>query len=160
MTAPLASLMPLSESIMNDKPAMYTSALCSGSAALRALQKLSPRADDVVVVSGVCGSIGHMAGLMAKSIYHAKVIGVDTEGKAVSLGERMADVMDAFVAALHDESGAEVFERAIRQACVRLRGDAAGDYGADSSVIASSEPGGFSRMTYYIKDGGSIMLLG
>ncbi|KAI1611313.1 hypothetical protein EDD36DRAFT_489517 [Exophiala viscosa] len=56
-------------------------------------------ADDIVIVLGVLGAIGHLAGMLAKNVFHAQVIGVDLAGKAEDNSALLESACDVFVPA-------------------------------------------------------------
>ncbi|KAK1671457.1 chaperonin 10-like protein [Colletotrichum godetiae] len=157
MTAPYASLMPLPEFIFDEtvgpRLGVYTTALCSGAAAFRALKAANPESGDVVIVSGVCGGIGHLAGMMARNVFGAKVIGIDLPWKVKALGSSAADVFDEFVAAPTNTKTAErtEFMERISDACREAR------RGADSLLVTSGEESAFEGLTDYVCDGGKLL---
>ncbi|KAK7409522.1 hypothetical protein QQX98_008306 [Neonectria punicea] len=80
-TVPISCLLDISDMMLGlggpQDLAKYTAALCSGSAALKAVREATPKPGDVMVVVGICGAIGHLAGAIAKHVFGVKVIGVD-----------------------------------------------------------------------------------
>ncbi|KAK1447216.1 hypothetical protein CMEL01_09055 [Colletotrichum melonis] len=164
MTAPYTSLMPLPDFIFDETAGvsfgLYTTALCSGAAALKALKAATPAPGDVIVVSGVCGGIGHLAGIMARNVFGAKVIGIDLPWKVEALGSRAADVFDEFIAAPFNASERiEVVER-IADACARLRPVGEARRGADSVLVTSGDESAFEGLIDYVCDGASVICVG
>lgn len=164
MTAPYTSLMPLPDFIFDETAGLgigvYTTALCSGAAALRALKAANPVPGDVVIVSGVCGGIGHLAGMMARNVFGAKVVGIDLAWKDKALGSRAADVFDEFIAApVSVSERMEVVER-ISDACGRLRTAGETRRGADSLLVTSGDESAFEGLIDYVCDGGLVICVG
>ncbi|KAK0371142.1 hypothetical protein CLIM01_11498 [Colletotrichum limetticola] len=164
MTAPYTSLMPLPDFIFDETAGvsfgLYTTALCSGAAALKALKAATPAPGDVIVVSGVCGGIGHLAGIMARNVFGAKVIGIDLPWKVEALGSRAADVFAEFIAAPFNASERiEVMER-IADACARLRPVGEARRGADSVLVTSGDESAFEGLIDYVCDGGLVICVG
>ncbi|KAF4778397.1 hypothetical protein HER10_EVM0004200 [Colletotrichum scovillei] len=164
MTAPYTSLMPLPDFIFDDTASvglgLYTTALCSGATALRALKAATPVPGDVVVVSGVCGGIGHLAGMMARNVFGAKVIGIDLLWKVEALGSRAADVFDEFIAAPSNASERIGVVERIADACARLRPVREARRGADSVLVTSGDESAFEGLIDYVCDGGSVICVG
>lgn len=140
-------------------PSAYAAALCSGSAALKALRAAKPRTHGVIVVFGIAGSIGHLVGLMAKNIYGAKVIGVDVEGKSRDRIFEKGDICDRFVV-FPEDSEQETFQGTILKHCENLRGQKTVLQGADSLIVCANRMSGFKDLTRYVCDGGSIIIVG
>ncbi|KAL2797853.1 chaperonin 10-like protein [Aspergillus keveii] len=141
-------------------PSMYAAALCSGSAALKALRAAQLRPQAVIVVFGIAGSIGHLVGLMAKHIYGAKVIGVDVASKA---GERMVktgDVCARFLPAPRHPEQEKAFQQSILKLCEELRGHTNVLTGADSAIVCANRVSAFNNLTSYVCDGASIIIVG
>jgi propanol-preferring alcohol dehydrogenase len=141
-------------------PSMYAAALCSGSAALKALKAAQLRPQAVIVVFGIAGSIGHLVGLMAKHIYGAKVIGVDVASKA---GERMVktgDVCARFLPAPRHPEQEKAFQQSILKLCEELRGHTNVLTGADSAIVCANRVSAFNNLTSYVCDGASIIIVG
>ncbi|EXF79129.1 hypothetical protein CFIO01_09526 [Colletotrichum fioriniae PJ7] len=164
MTAPYTSLMPLPDFIFDETAGLgigvYTTALCSGTAALRALKAANPVPGDVVIVSGVYGGIGHLAGMMARNVFGAKVVGIDLAWKGKALGSRAADVFDEFIAApVSVSERMEVVER-ISDACGRLRTAGETRRGANSLLVTSGDESAFEGLIDYVCDGGSVICVG
>ncbi|KAL2842156.1 chaperonin 10-like protein [Aspergillus pseudoustus] len=141
-------------------PSAYAAALCSGSAALKALRAAQPRTGAIIVVSGITGSIGHLVGLMAKHIYAAKVIGVDVKLKAEDPIVEKGDVCDRFIPVPECAEQEESFQQSIVKLCEDLRGQNNILVGADSAIICANRVIGFRNLTSYICDGGSIIIVG
>ncbi|KAF0331985.1 putative alcohol dehydrogenase [Colletotrichum asianum] len=164
LTAPYTSLMPLpnfvSDEGMGISPGMYTTALCSRAAALRALKSANPCPGDVIIVSGVCGGIGHLAGMMARNAFKAKVIGIDLAWKAEALGSRAADTFDEFIAAPDQATERDEFQRSISDACQRLRNAKDARRNADYLVVTSGCETAFEGLIDYVCDGGSVICVG
>ncbi|KAK1846838.1 hypothetical protein CCHR01_10524 [Colletotrichum chrysophilum] len=145
---------------MGISPWMYTTALCSGAAALRALKSANPSPGDVVIVSGVCGGIGHLAGMMARNVFKAKVIGIDLAWKAEALGSRAADTFDEFIAAPDQATDWDEFRRSISDACQRLRNAKEARRNADYLIVTSGCETAFEGLIDYVCDGGSVICVG
>ncbi|KAE9574697.1 Alcohol dehydrogenase 2 [Colletotrichum fructicola] len=164
LTAPYTSLMPLPNFVFDEgmgiSPGTYTTALCSGAAALRALKSANPSPGDVVIVSGVCGGIGHLAGMMARTVFKAKVIGLDLAWKAEALGSRAADTFDEFIAAPDQATDWDEFQRSISDACQRLRNSKEARRNADYLVVTSGCEAAFEGLIDYVCDGGSVICVG
>lgn len=144
-------------------PANYVGALCSGAAALRALKNLDPRPGSVIVISGIGGGIGHLAGQLARNVFNVKVIGVDWAPKKESLylsGSSASDVFDVFVPASENESQRESFQRDIIAACVELRGPNISPQKADGLIVTASSAAAYEGLSDYVCSGGSIICVG
>jgi propanol-preferring alcohol dehydrogenase len=144
-------------------PAVYTSALCSGAAALRSLKNLNVRPGSLVVISGIGGSIGHLAGQLARKVFNLKVIGVDWAHKRENLchpGSITSDVFDIFVPAPENESQQDTYQQNIFLACVELRGSNIKPRKADGLIITASSAAAYNRISDYVCSGGSIVCVG
>ncbi|KAI1442707.1 GroES-like protein [Annulohypoxylon stygium] len=170
-TVPRHTLIPLPDYVFDVdgaeggvSPAVYTAALCSGSAAVKALKAANPKAGDVVVVIGIGGAIGGLMGLIAKHVYAAKVISVDVSSKAgdPSLNIKTDNaVCDVFLAAPEAEAEERKFASELMQACRRLRGpNEVFDHAADSLICCSNRIAGFKNLVDYVCDGGTIIING
>ncbi|VUC31666.1 unnamed protein product [Clonostachys rosea] len=164
LTVSIESLMKLPQWIFDGSstvsPGQYTAGLCSGAAAGRALKKINPRHGDVVVITGVAGGIGHIAGMLARNVYGAKVIGVDWGWKYNALGPMAAKIFDAFVPAPEEGVSWASFQAKIEEECTKLRGPAVSSRKADGLVIAVSTKVGYQNIGDYVRDGGSIVCVG
>lgn len=140
-------------------PAAATTALCSGSTALKALKTADPQPNSVVVVVGIMGGIGHLVGLLAKQIYNCKVIGLDWEAKRASFPAGAHTVYDIFVPmpAAELEGAQQNFQEEIKQACYKLQSFSSM---ADACVVAASSGFGLESVPSYVRDGGSIVFVG
>ncbi|KAL1905303.1 hypothetical protein Sste5344_008924 [Sporothrix stenoceras] len=142
VTAPWDSFMPVPDWVLGEpdivSPHLYTAALCSGAAALKAVKNAAVRPGDVVVVLGVAGGIGHLTGLLAKSAMHAKVIGVDMASKRDILDHGACDI---FVPIADSGPGSpkdwDAFQREIADAVQWLRPRGSAVRKADSCFITS-----------------------
>lgn len=139
-----------------------TPALCSGSTALRALKEVDVRAGQVVVVIGIAGAIGHLAGAIAKQIRGAKVIGTDLASKLDSLdASHFADVL--LNAPPQAPAGCDArtsFKARLLEACSKLRGDKTMARVADVVLVAASTGAAFQNLEDYVCDGGKIICVG
>ncbi|OTB09485.1 hypothetical protein M426DRAFT_6755 [Hypoxylon sp. CI-4A] len=167
VTAPRHSVVPLPTYVFDSSggvnPAAYTAALCSGSAALKAVRAVNPKPGDVVAVFGIGGAVGNLTGLIAKHVYAAKVIGVDVKSKA---GDTVFEtksgnaVCDIFLCA-PDAKTEKSFAAELMQACRKLRGPSeVFDHAADALICCSNRIVGFKDLVDYVCDGGSIVLNG
>lgn len=143
-------------------PALYASALCSGSTALVSLRAAKLQPGDVVIVVGIAGAIGHLTGMIAKHVLRAKVIGIDLGSKIASLMHDHQDFADILQEAPspHDDHIWSVFHAGLLEACVRLRGGHGVDRAAEAAIVTSSELSGFQKLEEYICDGGTIVCAG
>ncbi|KAL3487449.1 hypothetical protein BJX62DRAFT_241043 [Aspergillus germanicus] len=142
------------------RPSMYAAALCSGSAALKALRAAQLRPQAVIVVFGIAGSIGHLVGLMAKHIYGAKVIGVDVASKARERMLKTGDVCAQFLPAPKHPEQEKAFRQSILKLCEDLRGHKNVLTGADSAIVCANRVSAFKNLTSYVCDGASIIIVG
>ncbi|KAK9364434.1 chaperonin 10-like protein [Lipomyces kononenkoae] len=171
ITVPWSALMPLPDWVFGENskisPAVYTGALCSGSAALKSLRAANIRPGDVVIISGILGAIRHFAGMMAKRVFQARVIGLDWDWKYQRLPASFAgeNIFDIFISACttpNDQIPWDKFLNSIRRACSELRGTKANDYSlmADTVIANASSTSGFERLDDLVSDGGSIIYVG
>ncbi|KAK9238580.1 hypothetical protein V1525DRAFT_418373 [Lipomyces kononenkoae] len=171
ITVPWSSLMPLADWVFGESskisPALYAGALCSGSAALKSLRSANVRPGDVVIISGILGAIGHFAGMIAKRIFQARVIGVDWDWKYQQLPRSFAgeNIYDRFVPACvtpNDQIPWDKFLKAILRACNELRGAKLDDdtLMGDTVIVSASSTSGFDRLSDLVSDGGSIICVG
>ncbi|CAK7222728.1 hypothetical protein SBRCBS47491_004958 [Sporothrix bragantina] len=165
VTAPWDSFMPVPDWVLGESdivsPHLYTAALCSGAAALKAVKNAAVRPGDVVVVLGVAGGIGHLTGLLAKSAMHAKVIGVDMASKRDILDHGACDI---FVPIADSGPGSpkdwDAFQREIADAVQWLRPRGSAVRKADSVIVTASTETAFGNLCDYVCDGGSIVCVG
>lgn len=171
MTAPWSSLVPLPSWVFDGVsssggvwPGAYTAALCSGSTALKAVQTTNVHAGDIVVVVGVLGGIGHLVGQIARSVFGARVVGVDIEAKASSAADeqKYGHCYDRLLAApnIADASSWESFMKNLENACQDLRGNTLEDSCADAVIVTASKYEAFHGLDSYVRDGGSITCVG
>lgn len=154
---PLESIGVESDTVL--EPAMYTAALCSGAAALKSLREANVRKDDVVLVFGVGGGIGHLAGMIAKKIFGARVVGVDRGDKAEALKKYAAhDIYDLFVAAPESLKDNDAFPAEIYKACASLRGGCSDLTQPDAIVMAASSEDSY-RWANLVRDKGVVACL-
>lgn len=148
------------DGIAGPSPAAYTVALCSGSTALKALRAADPLPNDVVVVVGVAGSIGHLAGMMARHVFRAKVVGVDWAWKeTASVSD--AGAFDVFVPAPSSNGRPPgSFRGRIEAACAELRGSASSAGLADAVIVTAGSAAAFENLPAYVRVGGSITCVG
>ncbi|RAH69840.1 GroES-like protein [Aspergillus aculeatinus CBS 121060] len=165
--APISSLMPLPAFILDNihtgaGPSLgdYAAALCSGAAASKALRKLSPSPGDVVVISGIAGAIGHLAGQIARKVYKAKVIGVDLPEKQRGLGPRSSGCYDAFVPANRNSEGTTSFLEGLSRACSELRGPEVPPAMADGVIVTAGSTAAYTNLIEYLREGGAIVCVG
>jgi propanol-preferring alcohol dehydrogenase len=142
-------------------PATYTAALCSGSTALKTVQAANLRPGSVVVIVGIAGAIGHLAGMIAKNVYKAHVIGVDFAWKSKSLSSDADRIYDHFVAfpSTSDKDWLVYFEQLSRQ-CGAERDRHCLPRMADSLIVTTSSAAAFQKMENYVCDGGIIVCVG
>ncbi|EEU48280.1 uncharacterized protein NECHADRAFT_75684 [Fusarium vanettenii 77-13-4] len=164
-TVPTSCLVRLPEALSKEGTAMlpyYTTALCSGSTALMALKGAEVGPEHVVVVVGVAGAIGNMAGMMAKQVRHAKVIGIDLSNKIIRLPPNSDQFGDIFLSAplTADVESRVEHANAVIEACRKLRGGRGVLRGADSVIICGSTPEAFRSVHDYVCDGGRIICVG
>lgn len=166
-TVPTSCLVALPDGILGtaaSDPAALCAALCSGSAALTALRAARVAAGSIVVVAGVAGAIGHLAGAMARRVFGARVVGIDLGWKCDLLRqqkghEQYADVLLDAVAAATGQEWSDLEARLVR-ACTRLRPDKALARAADAVVVCASSESAFQNLDKYVCDGGRIVCVG
>ncbi|KAJ4211628.1 hypothetical protein NW759_012229 [Fusarium solani] len=140
-------------------------ALCSGSAAFRALRDAHTRPGDVLLVIGIAGGIGHLLGQIAKNVLGLRVVGVDKQSKINSLTAEQAEAMaHVLVPApeqdLDGQEGSSHFRAALLEACSNLRGGIGISRGAETVIVAASEIEAFRHLQDYVCDGGHVICLG
>lgn len=127
------------------------------------LRAASIRARDIVVVSGVAGSIGHLAGAMARGVFGAKVIGVDLKDKCSALRalghEHYADILLDAPGSTTGSAWAD-FSASLLRACAQLRCDGTLARAADALIVCANSPSAFDNMQDYVCDGGRISCVG
>lgn len=163
VTAPWTSFMPLDatalDSDMSLDPALYTAALCSGAAALKALRESNVRQNDVVLIFGVAGAIGHLAGMIARKIFGALVVGVDRAEKVEALAGSAADeLFDTFVAAPEGLNDDASFATKVNKACTDLRDGCVEPKQPDAIIMAASSEEPY-RWANLVRDGGTVACL-
>ncbi|CRG92309.1 hypothetical protein PISL3812_09366 [Talaromyces islandicus] len=143
-------------------PAVYTVALCSGSAALRAVRVANVRPYDVVVVVGIAGAIGHLSGLILKKANGAKVIGVDLAWKLASLPPRCDEYCDRTLAMpdVKDQTLRLKFLCEIRELCNELRRTSSCPRLADAVINTATSADAFLGLHEVVCDGGYIVCVG
>lgn len=148
-------------------PEFYTGALCSGSAALKSLRAANIQPGDVVVISGILGAIGHFAGMIAKTVFGARVIGMDWGWKEKNLPSSFARdrVYDKFIPACvtpSDQIPRQRLFQALREACDELRGMGKHSTSlmAQSVIVTASSTSAFQSLSDLVCDGGSIICVG
>lgn len=165
-TLPVSCLLPLSEEILNnDTHIKCCAALCSGSAAFRALRGAQTQSGDVLLVVGVAGGIGHLVGTMAKNTLGLRVIGVDKQSKLETLtAEQARRISHVLIPApeedVDNQVGSRRFKDALLEACTSLRGGIGVPRGAETVIVAGSEMGAFRHLEDYVCDGGQVICLG
>jgi alcohol dehydrogenase, propanol-preferring len=165
-TLPVSCLLPLSEEILdNDTHIKCCAALCSGSAAFRALRDAQTQPGDVLLVVGVAGGIGHLVGTMAKNTLGLRVIGVDKQSKIESLtAEQAGRIAHVLIPApeedINGQAGSCRFKATLLEACTSLRGGIGVSRGAETAIVAASEIGAFRHLEDYVCDGGQVICLG
>ncbi|PYI28094.1 hypothetical protein BP00DRAFT_428722 [Aspergillus indologenus CBS 114.80] len=176
-TVPISCLVHLPENLLDDSsssnnvdPALYTSALCSGSTALVSLRAARISPGDVVVVVGVLGAIGHLTGMLAKQVQRARVIGVDLAAKTRAVTQEHQDYQDYCDVLLgapesYEEGEAwQVFHKRLLQACAQLRRGHGRNGGvaraAEAVIVTSSSVSSFQRLDEYVCDGGTVVCAG
>lgn len=118
---------------------MYTAALCLGAAALKSLREVNIHKDNVVLIFGVAGGIGHLAGMTANKIFGARVVEVDRNDKAEALKIYAAHgISDLFIAPPETFKGSEEFPAEIHRACVYFRGGCSVLAHPDATIMAAS----------------------
>ncbi|KAF5002327.1 hypothetical protein FDECE_10643 [Fusarium decemcellulare] len=166
ITAPVSCLMFLPAGLLDggEHVGKYCAALCSGSAALRALHAADSKPGDVLVVIGIAGGIGHLAGMIAKRVFGLKVIGVDRECKidALSADRESAGVIADALLPTAEEHGHRAldFKQQLLRACMELRGDIGLQRLADIVVVAASQASAFNNLHEYVCDGGHVVCVG
>lgn len=162
---PTSCLVLLPDRILDEAPdpAGLCAALCSGSAALTALKAAHIAAGSVVVVTGVGGAIGHLAGAMARRVFGARVVGIDLGWKCDILQEKgheqYADILLGTPPSFTGQEWTD-FEVGLVQACTRLRADKATPRAADAAVVCASSESAFQNLDKYVCDGGQIVCVG
>ncbi|GAW24376.1 hypothetical protein ANO14919_139600 [Xylariales sp. No.14919] len=160
-TVPYTSLAILPDYVFqHENPAIYTTALCSGAAALKALRKAGIRPNDVVVVIGIGGQIGYLAGVMARRVYSARVVGIDIASKANS--PTISEACDVYLPS-PTEGGTHMsdeFQSLLQSTCTKLRADPNLPRGADAVIAAGSSVDSYRDLPSYVCDGGSIGFVG
>ncbi|SPO07214.1 uncharacterized protein DNG_09908 [Cephalotrichum gorgonifer] len=167
-TVPISCLMPLPAGLLDEGRDLgkYCAALCSGSAALRAIRASNCRPGDVALIIGVAGGIGHLVGMMAKRVFGLKVIGIDRKWKIDTLqAEQRAQVADVFLptpgeCVERESNGLYGFKSALLSACTQLRGDSQLSRYAETVIVTASEFSAFQNLEEYACDGGSIVCVG
>ncbi|KAH7131320.1 chaperonin 10-like protein [Dactylonectria macrodidyma] len=162
VTAPVSCLLPIPDSFVRSKAdvAALTSALCSGSTALKALKEADVRAEEVVVVIGIAGAIGHLTGAIAKQIRGAKVIGTDLASKLDSLpASHVADVLLEAPQVSSCDARTN-FQTRLVETCGKLRGEKTIARAADVVIVAASTGAAFQNLEDYVCDGGRIVCVG
>ncbi|KAH6652256.1 hypothetical protein BKA67DRAFT_648140 [Truncatella angustata] len=151
---PTSCLMFLPKNILENitNPASLCVSLCSGSAALTALRAANIGAIDVVIVSGVAGSISHLAEHIARSVIRAKVISIN------AVYERHADVL-LNVPQTSNPQGSDWadFLTSVRIACSQLRRDQTMHRAADAVIICTNAPSAFDNLEDCVCDRGTIV---
>ncbi|CAG9992970.1 unnamed protein product [Clonostachys byssicola] len=164
MAVPTSYLMELHGLPEIDKDlSKYCAALCSGSAALRAIRNANTSPGDVVVVVGILGGIGHLVGMLAKQVFALKVIGVDLKSKIdVFPAKHTVMACDVLLPAVEDQDPTALvkLQDKIAVSCARLRNDTGTPRAADAVVVTSSRMSGFQRLENFVCDGGSIVCVG
>ncbi|KAH7123494.1 chaperonin 10-like protein [Dactylonectria estremocensis] len=162
VTAPVSCLLPIPDSFVQCEAdiAALTSALCSGSTALKALKEADACAKEVVVVIGIAGGIGHLIGAIAKQVRGARVIGTDLASKLDSL--RHSHVADALLEAprVSSSDARTSFQARLVKTCRKLRGDRTLARAADIVIVAASTGAAFENLEDYVCDGGRIVCVG
>ncbi|RAH87508.1 GroES-like protein [Aspergillus japonicus CBS 114.51] len=173
-TIPISCLVPLPKNLFDGSssidPALYTSALCSGSTALVSLRAARISPGDVVVVVGVLGAIGHLTGMLAKQVQRARVIGVDLAAKTRAVTQEHQDYQDYCEILLGAPESYEEgytwqgFHERLLQACAQLRRGHGRNGGvaraAEAVIVTSSSVSSFQRLDEYVCDGGTIVCAG
>ncbi|PYI19314.1 NAD(P)-binding protein [Aspergillus violaceofuscus CBS 115571] len=173
-TIPISCLVPLPKNLFDGSssidPALYTSALCSGSTALVSLRAARISPGDVVVVVGVLGAIGHLTGMLAKQVQRARVIGVDIAAKTLAVTQEHQDYQDYCDILLGAPESYEEgytwqgFHERLLQACAQLRRGHGRNGGvaraAEAVIVTSSSVSSFQRLDEYVCDGGTIVCAG
>lgn len=165
-TLPVSCLLPLSEDMVDyDSYIKCCAALCSGSAAFRALQDAQTRPGDVLLVIGIAGGIGHLLRQIAKNVLGLRVVGVDKQPKIDSLTtEQIGTIAHILVPApeqdLDGRGGSDHFRCALLEAYKSLRGGIGVSRGAEAVVVAASEIGAFRHLQDYVCHGGHVICLG
>ncbi|RYP48304.1 hypothetical protein DL768_005789 [Monosporascus sp. mg162] len=166
VTVPLSCLVPIPDSFLQHAEldvAALPSALCSGSTAVRALKEVDVLPEEVVVVIGIAGAIGHLAGGIAKQIRGAKVIGTGLASKLDSLD--FSHFTDVLLNAPPPQAstGSDTltcFKAKLLETCSKLRGDKTIARAADVVIVAASTGAAFQNLEDYVCDGGRIVCVG
>ncbi|KAF2017006.1 GroES-like protein [Aaosphaeria arxii CBS 175.79] len=166
-TVPYCSVAPLPPFVFDGRekdPKIYSSALCSGSAAVKATRMAGLRPGDIVVVFGIGGAIGHLVGLIARNVHRAKVIGVDVASKAshpIFDPANPGVVCDKFLSAPASADQEDSFRKRIARVCGELGAmNNRFDHTPDAVIVCSNRISSFKDLTSYICDGGSIIIVG
>ncbi|KAK7413389.1 hypothetical protein QQX98_007766 [Neonectria punicea] len=162
VTAPASCLLPIPDRFLQREAdiAALTSALCSGSTALKALKEGDVRAEEVVVVIGIAGAIGHLTGAIAKQVRGAKVIGTDLASKLDSV--HSSHVVDVLLKApqVSTSDARTAFKTRLVETCTKLRGDKTLARAADVVIVAASTGVAFQNLEDFVCDGGRIVCVG
>lgn len=165
-TLPWSSLVPLPEWVFDQQskisPALYATALCSGSAALRAVREASVHPNDVVIVIGIMGAIGHLCGLILRKVYAAKVIGIDLAWKLEATTQESEEYYDKTLAIpdRNDRTSEIKFYSALEEFCRDLRGGCSPPRLADSVINTATSSDAFQGLEELVCDGGYIVCVG
>ncbi|OJK01968.1 hypothetical protein ASPACDRAFT_40784 [Aspergillus aculeatus ATCC 16872] len=138
----------------------YAAALCSFAAASKTLRKLNSSPEDVVLISGIAGAIGNLAGQIARNVYKTKVIGVDLPEKQPGLGPRNSRCYDAFVPVNRDSEGSTSFIEGLSRACSDLRGPGVSPTMADGVIVTAGSTAPYTNPIQYLREGGAIFCVG
>lgn len=143
-------------------PALYASALCSGSTGLTSLKAANLKPGDVVIVTGIAGGIGHLTGAIAKNLFQAKVIGIDLASKIDTLPQEWEDYSDIRISppVTNHDADWSTFHSVLLAACKELRGGQGISHGADAIIVTSSSFSSFHRLDRFVCDGGRIICVG
>ncbi|PYI07734.1 GroES-like protein [Aspergillus sclerotiicarbonarius CBS 121057] len=164
VTVPSNCLIPIPEPLLTDDMdwALYTTALCSGSTALTSLRAARLHPDDVVIVLGIAGAIGHLTGAIAKHVLRARVIGIDFGSKIDLLSQDLDDYADVLLSMpeVDDEQTWSDFLAQLLQSCEKLRGGQGVSRMAESVIVSGSTFSAFRRLEQYVCDGGRIVCVG
>ncbi|KAL1604796.1 hypothetical protein SLS60_004336 [Paraconiothyrium brasiliense] len=145
VTAPWTSLMPLDPINLDS--------------ALKALRESNIRKNDVVLIWGIGGGIGHLAGMMARKIFGASVIGVDHADKILELeASTRHQLCDNFVAASKILGNNDGFAAQVYKTCIGLRGGRFEPKQPDVIIVAASSEEPY-RWINLVRDGGIVACL-